>query len=666
MPIKKRGPGESLLKTLLNTIPDQVWLKDAGGVFIACNAAFEKFHGTGESNILGKTDYDLVDKPVADSFTFYDQKAVEAGTSTIYEEWVTPAGTDRGVLLETIKTPVFENKKLLGVLGIARDITDRAKMREALSVSEAKYRNLVEKSLVGVYIIQDNRILFANDQFCRIFDYPREEIINTISPLQLSSKEDRHILRDNIEKRINGEAATLEFTFRAVKKDGTPIYVQILSGTEIYRGKPAIIGTCLDVTKTIQAEKDLQDTNRKLTLALQASRMGTWDWDIRSDRVIWSEETLQIFGISSEAFGGTYKDYLNFSLPEDRKETDRKVKAILIDPPDSGIIQYEHQITSGTGERKWIEVRGSFLKDDNDGISNMIGICTDITARKNIEANLIRSNREKEIFLKDLKHRIKNTLGIISSLLNLEVNKIDTGQGVSREIYNSFQNSIARIESIGQVYDQLYTSGGLNNVELIQYIRDAVSAFTASYAAEKGSIRFSSNLTEFYLDFKRTTNLGLILNELLTNSIKYAYPGESRGEIRVALSKEGNDLILTVSDDGKGSGKDFGKGNKGTGLLIIDLLTEELKGTFSISNKNGTTANPDTSPVVSPGETRCRGNSRKTNFLTVFRNDNIGIGSIDDELNRVGREILLQEKVVMNNLKETDIGNHVIHLPRRS
>ncbi|MBN2049432.1 MAG: PAS domain S-box protein [Spirochaetales bacterium] len=588
---EKKQAEESLLKTLLDTIPDQVWLKDADGVFIACNRAFEKFHGTEESKILGKTDYNLVDRATADSFRHYDQRAVETKQISINEEWVTPAGDKKRILLETIKTPMFTRKgEPRGVLGIARDITERSNMEEALALSEAKYRNLVEKSLVGVYIIQDDRFPFANDQFCRIFGYPRDEMINSMSPLELSSVEDKDMLKENIRKRISGEVEIMEFQFRGRKKDGTLIYVQVLSGTMQYMGKPAVIGTCLDVTKTIRAEQELQDTNRKLKLALQSSRMGTWDWDYSVDRVTWSEETLRIFDTSKVEFKGHFESYLDFILPEDRTEIEEKIRLLIENHSPSGIIQYEHRIVTGSGEVKWIEVRGAFLPAETGEPTRMMGIVTDITERKRIEEKLVKSNREKEIFLQDLKHRIKNTLGIISSLLSLQVDKLDTERKADNEIYNAFQDSIARITSIGQVYEQLYNSGGLNDVELTQYIRDAIGAFSVAYAAEKNSIRFLSDLEDLYLDVKRTTNIGLIMNELLTNAVKYAYPAEHSGEIRVELGKVDNDIVLSVSDDGKGLGKDFDGHDKGTGLLIIDLLTEEINGSFSIKNDNGTKA----------------------------------------------------------------------------
>lgn len=116
----------SRLRTLIQTIPDLVWLKDPEGVHLACNSTFERLYGAKEVDIVGKTDYDFVDADLANSFRQWDQEAMAAEKLSINEEWVTFADDGRRVLLETIKTPMRDTMgNLVGVLGIARDITAR-------------------------------------------------------------------------------------------------------------------------------------------------------------------------------------------------------------------------------------------------------------------------------------------------------------------------------------------------------------------------------------------------------------------------------------------------------------------------------------------------------------------------------------------------------------
>ena len=122
---------EGFLRTLLQTIPDMIWLKDTDGVFLACNGQFERFLGAKEENIVGKTDYDFVEKELADFFREHDRNAVATGKPSINEEWVTFADDGHRALLETIKTPMRDDRGgLIGVLGISRDITERMMAEE--------------------------------------------------------------------------------------------------------------------------------------------------------------------------------------------------------------------------------------------------------------------------------------------------------------------------------------------------------------------------------------------------------------------------------------------------------------------------------------------------------------------------------------------------------
>jgi PAS domain S-box-containing protein len=119
------------LHALVQTIPDLIWLKDKNGVYLSCNQQFERFYGAKETDIIGKTDYNFVDRKLADFFVAHDRKAMAAEMSTSNEEWITYADNGNRVLLETIKTPMFDDKgELIGVLGIGRDITERKRAEE--------------------------------------------------------------------------------------------------------------------------------------------------------------------------------------------------------------------------------------------------------------------------------------------------------------------------------------------------------------------------------------------------------------------------------------------------------------------------------------------------------------------------------------------------------
>ncbi|ADL55976.1 diguanylate cyclase/phosphodiesterase with PAS/PAC sensor(s) [Gallionella capsiferriformans ES-2] len=159
-----RGTDEARLRTLFNTIKDLVWLKAPDGVYLACNPVVERMLGTAEAAIVGRTDYDFISREQADSFREHDRAAMNTGTVCINEGWLTFKDTGYCGLFETSKTPVYDDTgQLIGVFGIARDITERKRAEAALKNSEQQARNLIDKLQVGV-LLQSARaeILLCN------------------------------------------------------------------------------------------------------------------------------------------------------------------------------------------------------------------------------------------------------------------------------------------------------------------------------------------------------------------------------------------------------------------------------------------------------------------------------------------------------------------------
>ncbi|TGL84847.1 PAS domain S-box protein [Leptospira congkakensis] len=213
----------------------------------------------------------------------------------------------------------------------------------------------------------------------------------------------------------------------------------------------------------------------------------------------------------------------------------------------------------------------------------ILWINLDVTKILDMEGRLAKSVEEKDVLLKELQHRVKNTLAIISGLLNLESFKVEND--VAKQ---SFLNAQSRIMSMSKVYENLYQSEDLESVDLRKYIEDLVFSLHDIFVLNPTKIRFDVKLEEIRLDLKRTLPLGLILNELLTNALKYAYPSEKGGDVRIHLSRSNENIILSVGDDGEGlpDSVNIEKGNH-FGYELIRSLTSQLKGVFSSVSKKG-------------------------------------------------------------------------------
>jgi diguanylate cyclase (GGDEF)-like protein/PAS domain S-box-containing protein len=179
----------AFLHTLIDTIPDMIWVKDVNGVYLACNRRFERFFGSEEANIVGKTDYDFVSEKQAAFFRGNDRKAMENDGPSSYEERVVYADDGHEELIETIKTPMRDRQgHVLGVLGIARDITDRKAAEENLRITASVFDNSQEAILITD---ADNAIVNVNSAFTKITGYSREEVLGRNPNLLNSGRQNR-------------------------------------------------------------------------------------------------------------------------------------------------------------------------------------------------------------------------------------------------------------------------------------------------------------------------------------------------------------------------------------------------------------------------------------------------------------------------------------------
>jgi len=215
---------EGRLHALVQTIPDLIWLKDKEGRYLSCNTMFERFFGARESDIVGKTDYDFVDRELADFFREHDRIAIDAGKPITNEEWITFADDGRRAMLETIKTPMYDDRgELIGVLGIGRDITTRKFAEQALRESEEKYRTVADFTYDWeAWCAPDLSFQYVSPSCKRITGHTAEEFMADRNlMIQITHPEDRPKLEEHYrtDHRRN-QKDNVEFDFRIVKPDG--------------------------------------------------------------------------------------------------------------------------------------------------------------------------------------------------------------------------------------------------------------------------------------------------------------------------------------------------------------------------------------------------------------------------------------------------------------
>jgi PAS domain S-box-containing protein len=235
-------------------------------------------------------------------------------------------------------------------------------------------------------------------------------------------------------------------------------------------------------------------------------------------------------------------------------------------------------------EQHTYDLRISTLTGWRGDLVSRVIVLRDITERKKAEDGVKASLREKEILLREVHHRVKNNLQVISSLLRLQSEHIKNEK--EKELFKDSQN---RIRSMSLIHEKLYQSKTLADIDVKEYVTDLVYGLFQSYNAP-GTITLTVEVKDVFLSIDDAITCGLIINELVSNSLKHAFPGNRKGEIKTILRPANGDIELIVSDDGIGIPDDIDIRNTSSlGLHLVTILAEEqLNGKITSSKDNGT------------------------------------------------------------------------------
>jgi PAS domain S-box-containing protein len=237
------------------------------------------------------------------------------------------------------------------------------------------------------------------------------------------------------------------------------------------------------------------------------------------------------------------------------------------------------------GSRFWGSGSMTGIRDDAGALIGFGKIMRDRTAQRQLEEELRASLREKEVLLREIHHRVKNNLQVISSLLSLQSESIGEGEAAA-----AFEDAQVRIRSMALIHEILYQSSNLAQVNLAAYTRRLAEELLRSYQVEPERLRLVVETDEVWLRAEQAMPCGLILNELIANCVKHAFPDGRSGMVRVTLRTEAaSQVILSVGDSGVGFPPevDF-RHTDSLGLQLICLLTEQLSGTITLDRSEGT------------------------------------------------------------------------------
>jgi PAS domain S-box-containing protein len=411
---------------------------------------------------------------------------------------------------------------------------------------------------------------------------PREEIIGHDFRIFLD-EESVELVADRYVRRQRGEKIPPRYEFNVIGKTGNKRRVEISSVViKDTRGKTRTVAQILDITERKQAEEALRKNEEKYRTLTENVNLGVYRNTVGpKGRFLEANPAIvRMFGYESK------KEFLALNVADLYQNTEDRTKFNAKMMIEGFVKDEELQLKKKNGTPLIGSVSAVAVKGEERIIKYYDGIIEDITERKRTEEQIKASLKEKETLLQEIHHRVKNNMQIISSLLNLQAK-----QTKDNDFVRMVKASQSRIRSMALIHDNLYRSQDLSRINFSEYIRALTVQILQFNQVDSNLIQLKMNLEDVFLDIQTAIPSGLILNELITNSLKHAFPDGRGGEIMIELhTLAEHSFQIIVTDNGVGIPKDQDISHSTTmGLQIVTSLLNQLEGTMELKGEGGTT-----------------------------------------------------------------------------
>ncbi|MEI1308186.1 PAS domain S-box protein [Leptospira venezuelensis] len=439
--------------------------------------------------------------------------------------------------------------------------------KEFLS-SDRPFRQIFETNQAIKWILDPDSgdILYANQSAIQFYGYSQEELLKMkVTDINIFTKE--QIFEEMKQAALESRQY---FRFRHKLKSGEICEMEVYSGPLQFGGKRVLFSILYDITERVKATSLLEESEKRYRSLVESASDSIIIINFETNILEVNRRMCELLEYSKEELQTfTLKNILSEDSFEDAV---RRIPALEIGKPV--ILDRKFKAKSG----RMIEAEVNAVRIDE---SRYMGIVRDVTERNSMTRTLEKSLKEKESMLQEIHHRVKNNLQVISSLLGLQYE--NTEDPNLKRILKECEN---RVKSMGFVHAELYRSENFAAVDLENYFTTVSSNLIRVYGGLP-RIKLQLDLSSLEVSIERAIPLGLILNELLTNSLKYAFPEDSSGKIQVSLFKEDQNIVFSYSDDGVGFLKENLNGSGTIGIQLIEILSRQLKAQSEFTSENG-------------------------------------------------------------------------------
>jgi PAS domain S-box-containing protein len=586
---------EERYRTVLENVPDLVLVHRKGNILYINPPATE---------VMGYTHDELINKQLTDFIASEYHPLVaqaisrrmDGKTVEPYEiEILTKSGgrrivSVRGSLIEFAGSPAS--------LNVLTDITERKQAEAALRESEEILRSMLDATPAGVGLLVNRVLQKVNHSLCKITMYSEEEMIGQSTRMLYPDDEEfLRVGRELYEQMEREGLGTVEARLR--RKDGAPIIVMLsLSPFDPKNLAAGVTATVLDITDRKRADEALHETEERYRSLFDRSLDCVYIHDFSGNFIDANPSALELLGYTRDEI--TAINFTSLLTPDQIPLARNVIQEVITTGTQKESSEYRVRRKDGV----YVDVETNATLLYHEGKPYAIqGFAHDITERKKTEERLKKFNEELErgitertarinasleekvVLLREIHHRVKNNLQIIISLLKLQSRYMTDENTIA-----AFRECQNRVMAMSLVHEKLYQSEDISKIDLGNYVRFLGNSLFQFFGRRGTGVTFTTDIQNISLDINTAIPVGLITNELVSNSLKYAFPNGRNGEISIAISRKDDLLTIVYKDTGIGIPQDLDWRNaKSLGLRLVISLVEQLFGTIELDRTGGTT-----------------------------------------------------------------------------
>lgn len=573
---------ENRFQTFMDNSPAAAWITDAAGRILYLSQAYSHLVQV-PNDAIGKTIFEVFTPEIAEQLHHNIRQVIETNQTV---EAIEVAPRPNGTLGEFLvyKFLICELSGQCVVGGVAVDVTERQQVKKQLRSLNERLQHLLTHAPVVIFSCKadsDYGATWVSDNVRTLLGYePREFIEESDFWANHIHPEDREQIFANVSQIFATGYHTHEFRFLHGDGDYCWVYEQLRLIRDEAGNPTEIIGYVVNISdrKQIELELELQST------VVRNMAEGVCLVKVADGTIVYTNPKFErIFGYDAGELKGKHVSLMNYEDEvTDPEAVHQEIYTAIL---QQGEATYEVHNVKKDGTPFWCQATTSLFEHPDYG-TVLVAVQQDITERKQSETMIQASLKEKEVLLKEIHHRVKNNLGVVDGLLQMQARR-----STNPQVVKTLKESQNRITSIALVHEKLYGSEDLANIDFAQYISALTAHLFDSYNIHASQIKLTTQIDHIPLDIDTAIPCGLIINELVSNSLKYAFSDIQTGEIQVTLhQQQDRSLVLRVRDNGIGLPQNFNLNRTKTlGMNLVKGLVKQLKGTLEVNTQQGTT-----------------------------------------------------------------------------